>query len=1073
MENHIMNHSALSPRLNPVCRVSTIAVVFGLLSTGCSFGDTLEPYYVGTAPSIDSLSSTSEEGNIGGATVMIAGSDFGSDPQSVTVVFGSQNAAVLLANDTELEVVVPRGPIEGGFVDVVVGTASGQMRVEDGYEYDVTLGTGEDIFEDQVAYIAVTDDYFSCGGGIGHIIANPDLLVAYGWNPALVSVIRDEGRVPWSHGGDENEDGIPDENQVYSPYETFCNEGLVFGGYVGIEGRSELIEFAYPRIHSLFAGYRNGFGGNFDVSPEKWSVQVPSQDVIGVDIEGFYRDLRTEIDDFVITNVDVLEAQPQADDRKYCSDLSALVDVEYVPEASHVQDNVTRCLFNGTRVNAPFYMELEDCDEPTGRWYDLAEMKFCQADDYENTRSYRYEAEWPVGEYFFRGANPTPDDDDSTDDALAYVAPTTIQLDVPEAGISGVEIELPEAAVFKAGVGWNTGYFDPSINEEMKGIYGLLGFEGACADPDGDGMTTGEEIAATVQWRPSEVELTSGGEITGARTFVRFTITAAGFGWYGGEGAVMKATITVPDTYNVDVGDEEDPTDDVSTIEIPAAVLYQVPSILQNFGGIDTNGNSSSSLTDTCGDYLPGADISFDWAQSDVVNYGFVITQAERVTEYAVEAPDLGGDLVFAYSSGDIGYTVFGTAADESPSWLNPVDSNSTCGDCQDGDGDGWADAEDPDCTASDLDGDGVPDTDPSTLQEDNSQLGVYSCNDLIDNDEDGDIDSEDGNCGSAFEEEHDCLDGRDNDRDGWIDADDPDCGVDGVGFENGLSELPCNDGIDNDNDGIIDDSEVECESAADRETTCANGRDDDGDGLTDSDDPECADEFDLVEDVFNNTNTTCNDGVDNDADGWVDLDDPDCPLITYDEEGLSDFGCNNGIDDDGQGDVDLADPSCVAAGAMGDETPVFTAGCADGADNDGDGYTDGNDPDCEYPPYSIERNLYLDPTVYSDVPACYNGLDDDGNGDVDALDPDCVNSFAEPSGFVMAEDPIRPECTNGFDDDGDGWMDGADPDCSTGDTEDGYAGAAECNDGVDNDGDTLVDAEDPDCTDAESTESD
>jgi hypothetical protein len=944
------------------------------------------------------MSAPSEEGNIGGRTLTISGSGFGDDPAAVTVVFGSQNATVLSASDSQLEVIVPRGPIEGGFVDVVVGTSSGQMRVEDGYQYDTTLGTGEDIFENEVAYIAVTDDYFSCGGGIGQILAQPDLLIAYGWNDALVATIKNESRVPWSHGGDENGDGVPDDYQVYSPYETFCNEGLTFGGYVGIEGRAELLEFAYPRVHSLFAGYRNGFGGNFDISPGEWSVQVPSQDVVSFDIENFYSDLRTEIDNFVITNVDVLEAQPSRDDRTFCADLSALVDVEYVPEEGHVTNPGadTECQFTGFSVNAPFYMELEDCDPESGREYDLAEMNFCQFDDYENTRSYRYEAEWPVGEYFFRGTDP------NNSDQLAYVAPTTIRLDVPEAGISGVEVELPEAAVFRAGVGWNTDFFDPSISNEMGGIYGLLGFKDTCADEDDDGQTMADEVAASVTWRPSAVELTEGGEVSGARTFVRFTITAAGFGWYGGEGAVMKATITVPDTYNVDVGDESDPSDDVSVLNIPASVLYQVPSTLQNFGGIAST--DGGTVTNTCGDFIEGADVSFDWAKSDVVNYGFVITQAERVTEYAVNAPDLGGDLVFAYSSGDIGYTVFGTASDESASWLNPVDSTSTCSDCQDGDGDGWVDSEDPDCTPPDLDGDGIPDMDPGDLQEDGSQQGVYGCNDGLDNDGDGLIDSEDSNCNDAFDDETDCGDGRDNDRDGWVDEEDPDCTVGGVGYEDGLSDLPCNDGIDNDNDGIIDENEIECETAADRETTCSNSKDDDGDGLIDGEDPECADEFDLIEDVFNSSDTTCNDGVDNDGDGWVDLDDPDCPLTIYEEQGFSDFGCNNGVDDDGHGDIDGDDPYCMRVGATGDEAPTFSAGCADGSDNDGDGYTDGNDPDCEYPPFSIERNAFFDPAVVPEVAQCYNGVDDDLDGDVDALDADCVDSSGEPSGFVAEE---------------------------------------------------------------------
>jgi hypothetical protein len=1040
-----------------VLRTRSVAVLFGLLAMGCSFGDTLQPYYKGTAPTVSGLSVDSEQGNIGGEVIQISGSGFGTDAAMVTVIFGSQNASVLAASDSQLEVVVPRGPIEGGFVDVVVGTSSGQMRLEEGYRYDTRLGADEDIFENEVAYIAVTDDYFSCGGGIGNIYAYPDILEAYGWSAGDIRTIRETGEIPWTH--EDNEDNL------FSPYETFCNEGLTFGGYVGIDGRSEVLEFVYPRLHTLYAGYRNGFGGNFDLSPGEWSVQVPSQDVVSIDIEGFYDDLRTEVDDFVITNVDVMDAVAK-DDREFCADLSALVDIRYEPADGDLDS--ADCPYTGHTTNGPFYLEHPSCEGNAARTYDLAEMKFCQADDYENTRSYRYEAEWPVGEYFFKGTNPDTESEDAP--ALSMLAPTTIQLDVPEAGISGVQIELPEAAVFLGESGWNTQYFSPQLNNQTKGIYGLLGFEDTCADSDRDGETTAADIAATVEWRPSHVELTEGSDITGARTFIRFTITAAGFGWYGGEGAVMKATITVDDFHNTDYGDEDDPYDDVSTLEIPASVLYQVPSMLQNFGGL-TN-NSGSDGFDECGAYVPGADIEFEWARSEVVNYGFVITQAERVTEYAVNAPDLGGDLVFAYSSGDIGYTVFGTASDETPSWLNPVDGDSTCGDCSDSDDDGWTDAEDPDCMAADVDGDGIPDEDVNDLQEDGSRFGLYTCNDGIDNDEDGDIDGDDSDCSVATDDEDDCADERDNDNDGYVDAADPDCWVGGVGYENGRSDFECNDGIDNDNDGRVDRREPECTSADQREVNCSDGEDNDGDGLVDDADPECQDPVDQVENFFHDTDTSCNDGIDNDGDGWVDLDDLDCPAAVNEEVGFTDYECNNGVDDDGQGDVDGLDPSCVRDGPSGDESPNFTAGCADGRDNDGDGYVDGNDPDCEYAPFSIERNLYHDPSFYDGVPACYNGVDDDLDAATDAADADCVNAAGEPSGFVLAEDSLRPECSNGQDDDADGWVDASDPDCTSGDTEDGL-GAAECNDGVDNDGDTFVDADDSDCDSAEGTESD
>ncbi len=159
------------------------AIALALLGSACSFGDKLEPYYSGSAPEVSSLSVTEEQGNVGGQVTTVSGSGFGDDPSMVTVIFGSQNATIRSVSDSTIEVVVPRGPVEGGWVDVVVGTAGGQSRADDAYYYDTRMGADTDIFENQVAYISVTNDYFSCGGGIGNVQVNPALMGAYGWSP--------------------------------------------------------------------------------------------------------------------------------------------------------------------------------------------------------------------------------------------------------------------------------------------------------------------------------------------------------------------------------------------------------------------------------------------------------------------------------------------------------------------------------------------------------------------------------------------------------------------------------------------------------------------------------------------------------------------------------------------------------------------------------------------------------------------------------------------------------------------------------------------------------------------------
>jgi hypothetical protein len=83
------------------------------------FGDPFKDYYDGSSDvEISGLDVTSEEGNVGGGTVTIQGSGFGDDPTLVTVQFGSTNATIVAVSDSSLQVVVPRGPIQGGPVDV-------------------------------------------------------------------------------------------------------------------------------------------------------------------------------------------------------------------------------------------------------------------------------------------------------------------------------------------------------------------------------------------------------------------------------------------------------------------------------------------------------------------------------------------------------------------------------------------------------------------------------------------------------------------------------------------------------------------------------------------------------------------------------------------------------------------------------------------------------------------------------------------------------------------------------------------------------------------------------------------
>ena len=292
--------------------------------------------------------------------------------------------------------------------------------------------------------------------------------------------------------------------------------------------------------------------------------------------------------------------------------------------------------------------------------------------------------------------------------------------------------------------------------------------------------------------------------------------------------------------------------------------------------------------------------------------------------------------------------------------WQVEADSSVTTGSCttaegatpEDEDGDGWFDAEDPDC----FDGGKREIT-----------LGKTVCNDGRDNDSDGLVDADDPGCVDAVrstEEDldvlSDCEDGLDNDGDGWVDFEDSGC--DTGSFE-ALGDLTdCADGLDNDGDGDIDMADVDCLSSAD---------------------------------VDERASSTCEDLLDNDGDGWVDAQDPDC-LDLGQEYGFTTGQCNDGIDNDGDGDVDGDDANCTNA----DVALERDNQCADGEDNDGDGYTDEADADCGLFDDGLEDGRFT-------ATECTDGVDNDGDGLVDAADADCEYAMDNLEGAHPSGEPV------------------------------------------------------------------
>ncbi|MCB9740993.1 MAG: IPT/TIG domain-containing protein [Alphaproteobacteria bacterium] len=850
----------------------------------CAVDDRVE-YYSGSAPSIGGLSASSELGNLGGSPLTINGSGFGADLGEVVVQVGSLNAEILSVSDSAIEIITPRGPIEGGAVDVSVATAGGQTAQLDAYTYDV--GT---VYDDQDAYILVNNFWYSCLGG------RDDLGVNQG-----------------------------------------C-ETISYVGNTGIDGYAEFFDFAFPRKHSTNYGW---FGGA-DWSPGEWSIQTPAYRPFAVGVD----DLRLTLDNFSLHN-SVLE------NTGWCADTTPLGSWYYGGSDEFDAHNYTS---DGSLLDAVTDSQI-GCDPAAGhRYYSLADLKFCEVAEFEENHSNDYQADWPIGMPFFipvgEGVSDTADwetrlnscrdgvdnDNDGRDgygaDGLDPDCHPKIRVDLPEAGLNGVEVTLPEPVRFTATQGMVG-------TDGLEDIWPLLGFE-TCFDDNGDGSTELSDVAIRLEWTPSGFEPTTANTLVKqVDTHVRFSLSVLTLGWFGGEAQPFRATITVPDDNNYDEGTG------TASVDLPVDVFYQVPNIglPAGLGG--------------CEEVL--GSLSCTWGDPAENEYGYLIVTADRVTEYRFDATELSGDLVLAYATGDFGFQ----------EWTSPP-SNGECGDCQDNDGDGWAD---------DLDADCIMGEDGETGLFDGT--GVFTCSDGLDNDGDGDIDAEDDDCADGTDRETNCGDGVDNDGDGWIDEDDGECEA-ADGLEEGLDDpaWTCTDGIDNDGDMWIDADDPGCGIGSDLEEDGALGNacndmiDNDGHGDVDAEDPLCFTRgatYDTEEPSYSDE---CVDGVENEngdgvpGDLYVDLFDPDCEYSPYWRENASSHDvstrpattrCYDGLDnEDLDGDlnavpnnlVDAEDPACwnfnaelgwewIPDGFMDPDRRMDDGTCGDLQDNDGDGLID------------------------------------------------------------------------------------------------------------------------------------
>ncbi|MCP4807281.1 MAG: hypothetical protein GY884_18195 [Proteobacteria bacterium] len=892
---------------------STAFLAFVL--AGCTVVDNRAEYYSGAEPTISGLGGEgSEVGNLGGYEVTIQGSRFGDNVDELVVMFGSTNAEILSVSDSEIVVTSPVGPIEGGAVDIRIATMAGQAvsYAEDGGGYLYDVG---DLYDDQVSYVVVNDYWYSCFGGASYYddLGNVDL------------------------GG------------------VVCGD-IRYIGQVGIDGDAALYSSVIPRSHSVNVGWWSGA----DVADE-WVVETPAYTPFLTWVDDLRQDLPTPDEKITLHN-------PLFEGQSWCSDMEALGSWYYGGDATH----------------APMSLGLEDanvafegdCGRSNNVEYDASRMDFCEIEELGGDSNV-YEADWPVGRPFFMARGETSEDpsigpascfdgenndkqDDETGQRVADMEDPdcnscwddidndedglidgsdpdchpSIVIEGPGSGLNNVALTLPEPVRF----------------EPIQGFSGADGFDvlwpvvgmDTCFDDeaDDDQETQLDEVALRLAWRPSGFTPSEAPEIIDVETSVRMSITILTSGWYGGDAQPFRTTIVVPDDNNFDT---EVP--DRAYLDMPVEILAQLPSHSFPSGGCTySRGQTGAADYYTC-----------TWEDPTSSNKAIYVLTIDRVTEYRLHSDldAVGGDVIFAYSTGDLGLG----------DYSNYQDAPYDCGSCLDEDGDGWVDGSDPDCELGNA--------------EDNSAFGENPCNDGFDNDLDDLIDFEDPDCDDGYGTESNCRDDIDNDGDGWVDRADGECRLEALG-----GEVYGEFGDD------------------DPSWTCTNGADDDGDGWVDADDPGCFFGDDPEDDGFD-ADFGCNDGVDNDGHGDIDAEDPTCVLADTaaqaDEEPAYASDCEDGEDNDADGFVDALDPDCeydnhrleFYAFHEVDDRPLTTTACYDGEDNDGDTLVDALDPGCWNLELGVEPDGFLEDEA--DDGDCTDEVDNDGDTFIDLDDAGCT----------------------------------------------------------------------------------
>ncbi|MDP2315574.1 MAG: IPT/TIG domain-containing protein [Pseudomonadota bacterium] len=750
-----------------------------LAGVGCATQSQFEPYYDTWAPpSVSALSVTSEAGNIGGGTVEITGSGFGTDASKIVVQFGDDNADILAIEDGRLEVRVPQGPITGGAVEVRIATPTGFTTAADSYVYDVGA-----LYAEQIGHIQINNFWESCLGG--------------------------------------------QSDRIDEAYGTTGCQDVSYLGYVGIDGVAEALSFVYPRLHSENIGF---FGGT-DQAGSEWVIERPGQIGYAFGVEDLHQDIGAVTLENEIWDGDA-----------WCPELDSLASYRYGGGVEGYADPVSVTgadVISGANCDlddegAYDLSKLEFCTTPnddgtssfvyTPDW--PVEKNFFAGKKNDYTKSATITIRAPevgieglevdipesVVVYNEQGFEPVLEGETAAQDLWSISA---MQGCFDDAGGSET---LDDVALTFA--------WDHSTISEQDGTFECDEAGELCAQSTYVRLTltslslnwfgtVGYPVRATIvasDGGPRDERPTL--EVPSSVLYQFPTVRLPAGGGPGGGGLLSSTT----SDWGYIVVTFERVTDYSIRTDAGGTVVFSYTTGDFGFFGWDnpTDADGCHNCLDDDGD---------GWSDSDDPDCLAGGTEETGPGEAACnDGEDNDGD---GFSDGRDASCESGSDTDESncsnetdddadslvdlddPDCLaggnegdsEPVDA---CADGVDGDSDGWVDLEDPDCLS------GASET----------GFGETACNDNDDNDADGVADALDPDCDAAEDTEESaaaatgCTDGLDGDLDGWPDLDDPDCatGTEELGF----GTTACNDALDNDLDLTFDALDPECDDASD-----------------------------------------------------------------------------------------------------------------------------------------------------------------------------------------------------------------------------------------------------------------